>query len=74
MRWKRQNARFAAVRVGYVKTIPTNHGMARATGRMPATAAAPECRAWVCNRTIGQELPEMPPGYRTMIDTDGPKH
>jgi hypothetical protein len=28
----------------------------------------------VCNRTVGQELPEMPPGYRTMIDTDGPKH
>ena len=28
----------------------------------------------VCNRTIGQEPPEMPPGYRTMIDTDGPKH
>src|SRR5207248_124725 len=28
----------------------------------------------VRNRTIGQEPPEMPPGYRTMIDTDGPKH
>jgi len=28
----------------------------------------------VCNRTVGQEPPEMPPGYRTMIDIDGPKH
>ena len=28
----------------------------------------------VCNRTVGKEPPEMPPGYRTMIDTDGPKH
>ena len=28
----------------------------------------------MCNRTVGQQLPEMPPGYRTMIDTDGPKH
>ena len=61
------------MRVGYVKTIPTNHGMARATGRMPATAAAPECRAR-CAIDNGQEPPEMPPGYRTMIDTDGAKH
>ena len=28
----------------------------------------------VCNRTVGKERPEMPPGFRTMIDTDGPKH
>ena len=28
----------------------------------------------VCNRAIGQEPPEMPPGYRTLVDTDGAKH
>ena len=74
VRWERQNARFAAVRVGYVKIIPTNHGMARATGGDACHCGGAGMPCQVCNRTIGQEPPEMPPGYRTMIDTDGPKH
>jgi hypothetical protein len=40
MRGKRQNATSGGGRVGYAKTIPTNHGTKRATGRMPAIAAA----------------------------------
>ena len=46
-----------------------------ASGRDDAChCGGPEMPCAVCNRTAGQEPPEMPPGYRTMIDTDGPKH
>ena len=37
--------------------------------KMPATAAVPGCRA-ACNQTQGIEPPEMPPGYRSIIDKE----